>query len=52
MYRDELYNKTNEMHFLEFVLITSSTCFEEASYSSPGGNFTVYVVYGMYHAFM
>ena len=33
------------MHFLfKFILITSCTCFEYASYSSSGGNFAVHAV--------
>ena len=35
---------------LNFILTTSSTCFEQASYSSSGGTLTVRAVYGMYHA--
>ena len=35
---------------LNFVPITPSTCFEQASCSSSGGSFTVHAVYGMYHA--
>ena len=37
---------------LNFILITSSVCFEQASYSSSGDNFTVHAVYGMYLAIM
>ena len=42
--------KPTSCTFLNFILITSTTCFEEASCSSSGGIFTVHAVYGMYHA--
>ena len=42
--------KPTRCTFFNFILITSSTCFEKASYPSSAGNFTVHAVYGMYHA--
>ena len=38
MHCDKLYNRTNEMHFLSFILKITSTRFEKASYSSSRGD--------------